>query len=110
MTMLALAAGDATGGLAPTGRLAALAFALLLSLPLAAGLAGLLAAGTAERRLRAAAALATLLWLGGLGAELFVPGASRGALAAAHSLALLGGAGFAGVGLRVLRGLAGRAA
>lgn len=101
-TALALLAGDLTGGLGPQARVAALGFAFLLTLPLALAVSALLKPGSGSGpRIRAFASLGTLLWLGGLGGDLFNPTQAQGAplLLAAHSMALVGGLALAGAGL-----------
>jgi hypothetical protein len=103
VTMLGVLLG-AAAGLSAAGQLAGLAFALLLSFPIALGVTSLLkpAAG-APREPRNLAVFGALFWLGGLGSDLFHPAASGAFVTAAHLAALLGGLAMAGSGLWVLQ-------
>ncbi|HEV8360016.1 MAG TPA: hypothetical protein VGR28_06130 [Candidatus Thermoplasmatota archaeon] len=102
VTMLGLLLGDAAG-LSPTGQVAGLAFALLLSLPMAVGVTSLLKPATgAAREPRNLAVFGALFWLGGLGSDLFNPGAVGSFVTAAHAAALLGGVALAAAGVWAL--------
>lgn len=103
LTASVLVLGDVQGVLSQEARLAALAFALLLTVPIAMGLTWALRPGNAaDKRVRAFATFGTLLWIAGLGIDLYNPSATQGLLTAGHALALLGGAGLAMGGLTAL--------
>jgi hypothetical protein len=99
-TMLALLLSDLQGMAGgPAARLGALAFAFLLTIPLVlAGTSALRPSAQATPQAKALVTLGTLLWLGGLGADLFVPGAAPALVTVWHSLGLVGGLAFAAAG------------
>jgi len=96
-TMLALVLADLGGSPALQARTGARLFALLLTAALAIGLGAAFRPG-APPTAKGLVALGALLWLLGLGADLFDPAAAGGKLLAAHAAAAVGGAVLAWVG------------
>jgi hypothetical protein len=75
-------------------------FALLLTLPVAIVVTWVLRPGSsADKRLRSTVALGTLLWIAGLGIDLYNPSATVQLVTAGHAIALLGGLALVGAGL-----------
>lgn len=103
-TMAALLLADLAGGLASSARVGALAFALLLSIPFALGLQALLRPSSgAPPQARGLVTFAILFWLGGLGGDLFNPGATSAFVTASHAAGALGGVAAAMAGAWVWR-------
>lgn len=100
LTMLGMTVLDLTGGTAPAARLGALGFAFLLTVPLVLAATAAMRPGSgASRQARSLATLGILLWLGGVGADLFVPQQAPALLTVWHSLALVGALAFVAAAL-----------
>jgi hypothetical protein len=110
VTMLAVLLGDLLGGLQPEATIGALAFALLLSIPLALATTTLLRPGGGMTQVRGLLTFAILCWLGGLGSDLFNPTGATALATAGHAAALLGGVAAAIAGWMAYRPPLSRAA
>lgn len=100
-TMLLLLLSDLqgmAGGAA--ARVGALGFAFVLSVPLLLAATVLLKPPTtATSQVKALLTLGTMLWLGGVGADLFLPGANLNLVTSFHAAALTGGVAFVLAGI-----------
>lgn len=99
--MAALLLSD-TQGMAggAAARLGALGFAFLLSVPLLLAATALLRPPSpASPQVKGLLALGTMLWLGGVGADLFIVGANASLVTAFHAAALTGGVVYALAGI-----------
>lgn len=96
-TMAALLLSDVQGQAGgAAARVGALAFAFLLTVPLMLAATSLLKPPSPlSSQARALLTLGTLLWLGGVGADVFLPGANANLVTSFHAAALVGGLAFA---------------